>query len=71
MAKMKYYEMDRATIVQVNKNIYAWWAGLHRGQKSVSWSPAQQQELHFLADQIMALISVVNHLNEIVQNDGQ
>jgi hypothetical protein len=71
MAKRKYYDMDRATLVRVSKNVYGWWASLRTGQKTVAWTPAQQQDLHFLADQIQTLISVVNHLNEIVQNDGE
>jgi hypothetical protein len=71
MAKRKYYDMDRKTIVRVSQNINGWWASLRAGQKTVAWSPAQQQELSFLGDQIQTLISVVNHLNEIVQNDGE
>ena len=71
MAKKKYYDMDRATIVRVNRNIYSWFISLRSGQKTVAWTPAQQQDLHFLADQFLTLISVVDHLNEIVQNVGQ
>lgn len=67
MAKMKYYDMDRATLVQVSKNLFSWWASLRAGQKTVAWTPAQQQDLHFLAGEIQTLLSVVSHLNEIVQ----
>lgn len=71
MAKMQFYDMDRATIINVSRNLHGWWVSLRAGQKTVAWTPAQQQDLYFLADQIQALISVVNHLNEIVQNDGK
>jgi len=71
MAKRKYYDMDRATIVRVRQNIYGWFTELRPGQKTVAWTPAQQQDLYFLADQLMALFSVVDHLNEIVQDDGE
>ena len=70
MAKMRFYDMDRATIVRVSRNIDGWFTSLRPGQKTVGWSPAQQQDLYFLAEQFQTLISVVNHLNEIVQNDG-
>jgi hypothetical protein len=63
--------MDRAMIVRVSNNMNSWSGSLRRGQKTVGWSPAQQEELYFLADQIQTLISIVNHLNEIVQNDGE
>jgi imidazolonepropionase-like amidohydrolase len=64
MAKGKYYDMDRATLVRIISNVFAWYGSLRAGQKTVGWTPAQQQDLHFLADQIQTLISVVNHLNE-------
>ena len=71
MAKMKFYDMDRTMIVRVSNNLNRWLAELSPGKKSVAWTPAQQQELYFLADQILILISVVNHLNEIVQNEAK
>jgi hypothetical protein len=71
MAKMRFYDMDRATIVRVSNNINGWFAELRPGQKSVAWSPAQQQDLYFLADQFQTLISVVSNLNEIVQNGAK
>lgn len=71
MAKRKYYDMDRATIVRVSNNLFSWFAALRPGQKTVAWTPAQQQDLYFLADQLMSLLSIVNHLNEIVQDDGE
>jgi hypothetical protein len=70
MAKRKFYDMDRATIVRVSNGINGLNAGYRHGQKNERWSPGQQEDLYFLTDQIQTLISIVSHLNEIVQNDG-
>ena len=71
MAKRRFYDMDRDILVRVSRGIMGLNNSLRRGQKTVGWTPAQQQDLYFLTEQIQTLISVVNHLNEIVQNDGE
>jgi hypothetical protein len=70
MAKRKFYDMDRATIVQVSQNLFSFWARHRPGQKT-NWNAAQQADIAFLTDQVQVLLSVVSHLNEIVQNDGE
>ena len=68
MAKSKFYDMDRAMLVRLSNNINGWFAELRPGQKNAAWTPVQQQDLYFLADQFQTLLSVVSHLNEVVQN---
>ena len=72
MAKRKFYDMDRATLVRLSSTMW----GLYReyqpdSKHHTDWTPAQKRDMAFLVDQIQVLLSVVNHLNEIVQNDGQ
>jgi hypothetical protein len=71
MAKRKFYDMDRATLVRLSSTIDRFNTSLRRGQKTVGWTAAQQQDLYFLTEQMLTLISVVNHLNEFVQNDAE
>lgn len=71
MARRKFYDMDRATIVRMSSGLNGLNAGYRRGHKNERWSAGQQEDLYFLTEKIMELLSVVNHLSEIVQNDGE
>jgi hypothetical protein len=67
MAKMRFYDMDRATIVRVSNNLNALAAGYRSGEKNPRWTPGQQEDLYFLADQVRTMLSIVLHLTDIVQ----
>jgi len=71
MAKRKYYHMDRQRIIETNNRLMELYGGFRREQKNDNWSPGQQAELHLLTYQVLSLLSLVDHLNEIVQNDGE
>jgi hypothetical protein len=63
--------MDKATIVQTSNNLNGMSGGYRQGQKNPRWTPGQMEDLYFLTVQIQTVLSVVDHLNEIVQNDGE
>jgi hypothetical protein len=70
MAKRRFYDQDRNMLVRASSTLNSISGSLRAGQKT-AWTKEQQAELYILIEQIHAILAVVNHLNEIVQNDGQ